>query len=286
MGHFGRLEGLPGWRILRLRLRPRTIAIALTALVVVAAMGLWVRDSPLVSVNRVTVIGATGPDASVIRSALITAARGMTTLNVDEGQLRAAMAPYPEVKDLQVSPQIPHGLRIRVVEQLAVAQVAFAGRAEAVSADGTLLGAQRTAGLPQVRLTVPPGGIRVTETGPLEAIRALAVAPYQLLARITRVSTEAGHGLVAQLRNGPSIYLGDGGRLHAKWLAASTVLADPGSAGAVYIDVTDPARPAAGAPSATATSTGASATPTGASATPAAPPSASPPTPASATSGG
>ena len=43
------------------------------------------------------------------------------------------------------------------------------------------------------------------------------------------------------------MYFGDAPSARAKWLAAAAVLADPGSAGASYIDVTDPVRPAAGA---------------------------------------
>ena len=234
-------------RRLRRRPRPRTVVAATAVLLVLAGLWLWVRDSPLVSVQRVTVTGATGPDASAIRSALATAARGMTTLDVNQGQLRAALAPYPEVKSIQVSRQLPHGLRIRVVEQLAVAEVVFGGRSEAVTGNGTLLGSRRAGGLPQVALAVPPGGPRVTEAPALAALHALGAAPYAFLGRISRVATQPGHGVVAQLRNGPLIYLGGSDRLRAKWLAAATVLADPGSAGATYIDVTDPSRAAAGA---------------------------------------
>jgi hypothetical protein len=61
---------------------------------------------------------------------------------------------------------------------------------------------------------------------------------------------------VAQLRNGPSIYFGDANQLAAKWSAAVAVLADSGSAEAVYIDVTDPQRPAAGAGSDSNSSSG------------------------------
>jgi hypothetical protein len=95
-------------------------------------------------------------------------------------------------------------------------------------------------------LAVAPGGTRISDLGARAAIRAVSAAPYRLLSRISLVRSEPGHGVVAQLRDGPVIYLGDGARLHAKWLAATAVLADPGSAGASYIDVTDPSRPAAG----------------------------------------
>jgi hypothetical protein len=80
----------------------------------------------------------------------------------------------------------------------------------------------------------------------MSAVALLSAAPYPLLARISQASTDGQHGLVAQLRNGPSIYFGDSGRLAAKWTAAQAVLADAGSAGAAYIDVADPGRPAAG----------------------------------------
>ena len=52
-------------------------------------------------------------------------------------------------------------------------------------------------------------------------------------------ATDGGaHGLVAQLRDGPKVYFGSNGDLGAKWAAAAAVLADSGSAGADYIDVT------------------------------------------------
>jgi hypothetical protein len=68
-----------------------------------------------------------------------------------------------------------------------------------------------------------------------------------LAPKISQVTRVAPHGLVAQIRGGPAIYFGDLTELAQKWIAASEVLADAGSAGALYIDVTDPERPAAGA---------------------------------------
>ena len=75
----------------------------------------------------------------------------------------------------------------------------------------------------------------------------LGSAPYAMLARVSQVTSVAGRGLVAAVRGGPQIVFGDASVPAAKWAAAAAVLADPGSAGAQYIDVTDPARPAAGA---------------------------------------
>ena len=74
----------------------------------------------------------------------------------------------------------------------------------------------------------------------------LAAAPYQLLSKVQLASSDSTHGLVVQLRNGPRVYFGGADRLGAKWDAVAAVLAAPSSAGAAYIDVSDPARPVAG----------------------------------------
>jgi cell division protein FtsQ len=221
------------------------------ALLLLGGAWLWLRDSSLVAVTRVTVTGATGADAGRIRSALAAAARTMTTLDVHMDQLRGAVAPYPVVKDVRVSTQFPHGMRIRVIEQQPVAVVVVGGRQIAVAGDGTLLHDAVAPGLlPQIPLRVAPGGRRLTDPDALHAVALLDAAPYQWLGRLSQVVTVASQGLVAQVRGGPSIYFGNGTRLIAKWAAAAVVLADPGSAGALYIDVTDPQRPAAGAGSA------------------------------------
>ena len=247
---FGRGGG--GLRLRRhLTLSSRKLRLSLLVAIVIGALllggWLWLRDSSLVAVTRVTVTGQSGPDAAAIRTALIGAARGMTTLDVSMSTLRTAVSPFPVVEDLRVSTQFPHGMRIRVLERLPVAVVSVGGRRIAVASDGTLLHEMQAASsLPVVPLAVAPGGPRLINPA-LQAINLLAAAPAQLLQRISQVTTVQGHGLVAQIRGGPSIYFGLATDARAKWIAATEVLADPGSAGAGYIDVTDPVRPAAGA---------------------------------------
>ena len=54
------------------RLRPPRPKLLVAILALVLALGgawLWIRDSPLVAVNRVQVTGESGPDAGQIRSA-------------------------------------------------------------------------------------------------------------------------------------------------------------------------------------------------------------------------
>jgi cell division protein FtsQ len=73
----------------------------------------------------------------------------------------------------------------------------------------------------------------------------LAAAPAPLRAKVTRVYA-GPRGLTAPLRDGPVLYFGGAERLRAKWTAGARVLADRSSAGATYLDLRLPERPAAG----------------------------------------
>jgi cell division protein FtsQ len=222
--------------------------VAAVALVLALVGGwFWLRDSSLVAVQGVTVTGATGPDAAQIDAALETAAHGMTTLHVNVGKLRAAVAQYPSVKDVHVSTSFPHGLRIRVIEQQAVAVLSASGQREIVAGDGTVLrDVSAASGLPTISVGALPT-IRVRDSRTLAILGVLAAAPYRLLDHVQTATENPEHGVTVQLRNGPSLFFGEPESESTKWIAASDVLADPGSVGAGYIDVTDPRRPAAGA---------------------------------------
>ncbi|HEX3833387.1 MAG TPA: cell division protein FtsQ/DivIB [Solirubrobacteraceae bacterium] len=228
------------------RLSPKTVLVVVVVLALLGGAWLWGRQSSLVAIKRVSVAGASGPDAARIRSALISAARDMTTLDVQMSHLRTAVSPYPVVKGLQVSTQFPHGMRVRVIEHVPVAVVQVDGRRTPVAGDGTLLRDVTTdAELPSIDLSVAPGGTQLTGMAGTE-VRMLAAAPYQLLPKVQLASSDSTHGLVVQLRNGPRVYFGGADRLAAKWDAVTAVLAAPSSSGADYIDVSDPARPVAG----------------------------------------
>lgn len=251
--------------------RPGRRGLLALAVAIVALGGgyWWLRDSSLVAVQKVRITGVGGPDAGRIRAALRTAALSMTTLDVKMDPLRTAVAPYSVVKRLDVSTSLPHELIIHVLEQVPVALVSAGGRRSAVSADGTLLPASTvTAPLPTIQLRVPPGGTRLTGSAGDE-VRLVAAAPYRLLSRLGAIGTDPAHGLTATLRNGPVVYFGSPQALREKWAAALAVLNAPGSAGAAYIDVTVPGRPAAGAgsDSGNAGATSTSTAPAGASST-------------------
>jgi cell division protein FtsQ len=233
------------------RATARRLCIALASLALLGGGWLWLRDAPLVAVERVQISGVQGVDAAPIEAALQGAARSMSTLNVNVGALRAAVAPFRVVRDLSVSTSFPHGLRIRVVEQPPVAALSVGGVRTAVAADGVVLGpsllSEQPVPLPAIAAAgspTPPGG-HVEDATVRAELSVLGAAPAVLLGWVSRVFT-GSEGLTVAMRNGVSIYFGDASRPHAKWLSAARVLADPSSAGATYVDVRAPERPAAG----------------------------------------
>jgi cell division protein FtsQ len=228
--------------------RRRLVALVL----VVAALGalymFWLRDSSLVRVDRVSISGvSSSPDGARVRSKLTAAAQRMTTLHVDAGALRNAVADEPTVHSLSVQANFPHGLKIEIVENRAVALLVSPGRSVAVAPDGTVLaGSKLPSGLPTVRVSSLPPGARLAGGGTRDRVAVAGAAPPRLLARVDSISFERGRGAVAQLQHGPVIIFGQPLDLAQKWAAAVAVLAQHSSAGATYIDVRMPERPVAG----------------------------------------
>ncbi|HEY5045093.1 MAG TPA: cell division protein FtsQ/DivIB [Solirubrobacteraceae bacterium] len=221
----------------------------LVALPLLAGGRLLLRDSSLSSVERVRVSGVHGADARAIEAALAGAARHMSTLDVHPAALRAAVASFPVVRDVRAIPSFPHGLRIEVIEQLPVAALTVNGQRTAVAADGVVLGpALLSSSLPALNGYYEPlPGQHVQGPNLLAALTVLGAAPRPLARLATRVFTSAaGQGLTVAMRGGLLVYFGDAARSHAKWTALARVLADPSSAGASYIDMRLPERPAAG----------------------------------------
>jgi cell division protein FtsQ len=227
---------------------PRFVARALIVLVVaVVVLGggwLWLRDSPLVSVDHVRVVGAHGPDATAIHTALVRTADGMTTLDVNAGTLRSAVMPYPAVASIAVHAHPPHNLTIVVHMNTAVAATRYDGQSVAVGADGALLSGVSTHHVPTIAIAGPAVGHAVTG-GVCDEVALAAAIPAPLLTHVSHI-WRGPRGLSARLRNGPVLYFGSAQRLVAKWVAISRVLADPTSAGASYLDATVPERVGAG----------------------------------------
>lgn len=248
-----RLDGVGGLALDALdalRARGPLPRAAICAAVVLPLLGggwLWLRDSSLVGVRHVHIAGVHGARSIQIRNALDAAARRMSTLHASPAALRAAVASYPEVAGVSVTTGFPHTLSIHVRERRAVATLVGPGERTAIAADGTVLGPALVSGsLPTVAAkTAPAPGTHLREAAAANAAVALGAAPRRLLRYVER-SYEGGEGLTLKMRNGLLVYFGDAGRPRAKWLSLARVLASPDAAGATYVDVRLPARPAAG----------------------------------------
>lgn len=243
--------------------RLRRFSRALTVAAVVAgllagAFLLWLRDLPVVAVERTTVTGLTTPDAPRIRAELERAATQMTTLHVDVERLERAVASYPVVADLHVDADPPHALAIDVVEHRPLAAVPGpGGEPVAIAAGGLLLpSVEVEESLAELPVGEPVTGRRLSGRGAMEALAVLETAEPTLAERVVRVKrSPAAGGLVAVMDQGVELRLGEATDLERKWAAAAAVLGNGELGDAAYLDVSTPARPALGGGGATATST-------------------------------
>jgi cell division protein FtsQ len=243
-------SGLPALALDALRAQRLPLRLAVYTALALPLLGggwLWLRDSSLVAVRHVHIAGVHGPQAIEIRHALDAAAERMGTLHYSAAALRAAVSSYPEVATVAASASFPHTLSIRVGERRAVAVLVGPGERTAIAADGTVLGPALVSGsLPTVAVkTAPAPGTHPREASALEAAAALRAAPAPLLGYVAHVD-DGAEGLTLQMRDGLTVYFGDAARPRAKWLSLARVLASPGAAGALYVDVRLPERPAAG----------------------------------------
>jgi cell division protein FtsQ len=244
-----RLEAIRAVRLpaLSARLRRRLLALATLCLLLAAAYQFWFRDSWLVAVERVTVTGLTRDDAPRVRAALSAAARSMTTLHLDGDDLERVVEAYPIVKELELNPDFPHTLRIRVIEHDPAAVAHTDGGRVAVAGDGTVL--QGLAGAGRLLTITAEGtvrGGRLEDPAALAAARLAGAAPAALHRRVEKVRLRKRDGFVVLLRDGPELIFGEATRTRAKWTAAARVLADKTAAGASYVDLRLSGRPAAG----------------------------------------
>jgi cell division protein FtsQ len=247
-GAGGGLRG--GVRALRAHRRLRYLLVAVVLGIPVLGGGwLWLRHSSFVRVEHVKISGAEGPQAHQIKAALEASARSMSTMDVHLGTLRSAVARFPQVSELRAVPSFPHSLRIVVGEQPPAAALIVGGVRTAVAADGVVLGTLLLSGtLPVVADNYEPAiGQRLKNPLVRQALAVLGAAP-QPLAKLATRAYFTQRGLTVSMRDGLLVYFGDASRPHAKWLSLARVLADPTSAGATYVDVRLPERPAAGLP--------------------------------------
>ena len=229
------------------RLQRRLAVLSCAVLVLAAGYMFWLRDSGLVAVKDVSVSGLTGGDADSARAAIERAARDSTTLHVDRAAIEEVAEAFPAIRGVVITPDFPNSMSIRVIEHRPVAVLRLGARRVAVAGDGSVLeGIPAKGSLPTIEIA---GGFPARQVEPgaaLDAVRVAGGAPAVITARLEKVARQRGRGVVVHVKNGPELVFGDAGRIAAKWAAAIRVLADRDAAGAKYIDLRIPERPAAG----------------------------------------
>lgn len=225
--------------------------LGLAAIVAVAAGAgylFWLRDSSLVAIDNVDVVGVTSGERAEIVAELTRLGEGMTTLHVDRERIETAAAAFPTVDSVSLDPNFPHGLRIEVDERPPALLVSTGGREVPVAADGTLLNGvavPEDEPLPVVEVNeIPAQGTLGGE--PLEQALVAGAAPEALRGLIEAVDHSDDAGVSVELRGGIPVRFGSGERAAEKWAAAAAVLADPKLDALTYLDVRVPERPAAG----------------------------------------
>ena len=135
-------------------------------------------------------------------SATTGTARTMSTLDVQLGRLRRAVAPYPVVKDIRVTTKFPHSMRIEVIENVAVGAIDIGGQKVAVAPDGTLMrDVAVSPSLPTIPVSLAPWKLGMTGTpyAVLAVVLGLVYLAYTIrFAGILRARSETESRMLAR----------------------------------------------------------------------------------------
>jgi len=230
---------------------PNALTIAFCTAVIAAGLAAayfaWFRDSSFVLVEEVTVEGMEGPEAAAVTAALTRTGSKMTTLNVDEGELAAAVSRYPTVVSVKSQTDFPHGLIVTVVPRPPVLNATDGGPPVPVAADGTLLRGVEGAGsaVPTLNLGELPATGKLTGE-PLEIAEVAGASPDPLRPLIEDISHGDGGAIEVTLEGDIPVIFGDAGQADDKWASIAAILADPQVKTLTHLDVRVPERPAIG----------------------------------------
>jgi cell division protein FtsQ len=229
-------------RVVRRRRQLRAFVALICAGAVAGGVAVLER-SDLVALSSVEVVGlGRVSDAD---------ARQLLGFDVGESLLRTSLRAAqrrlladPRIADAAVVRDGAVGVRVTVVETVP-AMVVTSGQASAlVGADGTVLQAGDTIGVPRVALDVPipPVGQGSTDVSVSLARDALLTLPGPLAALVTGARVIDG-SLELDLLDGTLVRWGDAGRADEKQRALGAVFADLNGLAVTFIDVRAPSAP-------------------------------------------
>jgi len=221
--------------------------VAVIAAGLAVAYFAWFRDSSFVLVEKVTVEGMEGPEAEAVTAALTRTGSKMTTLNIDDGELAAAVSRYQTVISIQSETDFPHGLTVRVVSRPPVLNATDGGPLVPVAGDGTLLrGVDGAASIvPTLDVAELPAAGKLTGE-PLEITQVAGAAPDPLRPLIEDITFGDRSGIEVTLEGDIPVIFGDAGQAEEKWASIAAILADPQVKTLTNLDVRVPERPSIG----------------------------------------
>jgi cell division septal protein FtsQ len=238
--------------------RPGRLNLVLALLIAIgvcAGSYLLVRNSSLVAVNDVRVVGLSGYYDKQARAAVVAEATRMTTMNFDDAKITEAASGFVDVAGVKVETDFPHGATIYIDVRRPVLVARVSGHLVTLSQTGEVISTMHaSAGLPHIDVkgTIVDG--QVTAGRALSAARLLGAAPDLLMRKVQSIRW-GKLGIVVKLERGPELYFGTSADARAKWRDAAAVLGSPDSKGAAYVDLRVPGRPAIGGLGAAPTTT-------------------------------
>lgn len=227
----------------------RLLAFGLVVLAVVAIAGyqFWLRDSTVVSIRNLEVVGMTekGKEGEQITAAVEVAVGEMTTLHPKPELLAEELSRFPRVAESRIETSLPDSATVTLTLREDGSRFGDGSGELLIATDGTVLGpaGDRADGLPSIRSGDPPEGDRLAGRSLSQAL-VLGGVPKELRPYV-RFSDFGGEGVEVTLSNGLVLIFGAATQIEEKWKAAASVIADPELTDADYVDLTVPRRPAA-----------------------------------------
>jgi cell division protein FtsQ len=237
------------------RLLPSGRSLLLGFAIVLGAIGLYAlaRTTPMFSVERVEVEGASPSVAAHVRAALAPV-EGQSLLGLDSAEVARRLAALPDVAAaVGYDRDFPHTLRVVVRPERPVAVARRGAKAWLIAASTRTIAAvplRTQARLPRIWLAhsnEPELGAAIEDRMSLRAVRALALARDGHFAGRIRMVRARERDLTFLLGSGIELRLGDLRAVPLKLAIATRVLpALLARGGYRYLDVSVPERPVAG----------------------------------------
>jgi cell division septal protein FtsQ len=223
------------------------LLLSIVVLAAVIAGGfMLVRNSSLVQVREVKIVGLSGYYDKQARSAVLNEATQMTTMNFDPARIEDAASGFVDVAGVKVETDFPHSATIYVDVRRPVLVARLNGRTVTLSQKGEVItAASSIAGLPHIEASGDVVDGRVTGGKALSAAKLLGAAPDVLMRKVDGIKW-GKYGIVVSMEKGPDLYFGTSDDARLKWRDAATVLASDSATGAAYLDLRVPGRPAIG----------------------------------------